>query len=204
MKHRLLALIVALLVGLTGFAAAAFASTSVLTAAAPATTPDPGLLDLARPVYEAVMSGQWYLAAALALVLAVALVRRYAGPKVPFLHSDAGGALLALVGSYGGAVATALAAGGAVMSPHLAWVALTVAIAAAGGYSLIKKLLVAPFLVPWAAKAPAWLKPLLAVVLWIFDRPDPAAQATAAGNAAVAAHPSAGVGGIVGKATEVK
>jgi hypothetical protein len=203
-KRSLILSVVALLALLGGFAAAAFASTSVAVAAAPAATPDPGLLDLARPVYEAVLHGQWYLAAALALVLVVALVRRYAGPRVPFLHSDAGGALLALVGSYGGAVATALAAGGAVFSAHLAWVALTVAIAAAGGYSLIKKLIITPFLVPWAAKAPAWLKPLLAIVIWIFERPDPVSQATAAGDAAVAAHPSTGVGGILGKADEIK
>ncbi len=203
MKKIALSVLLALAVAFVALGAGALASTSMTDATSPAAT-DPGWLDLARPVYDAVVHGNYALAAAAFLVLAVALVRRYAGPKVPFLHSDAGGALLTLVGSFGGALATALAAGGAVFSGHLAWVAFMIAITAAGGYGLIKKLLVVPFLVPLSKRAPAWMQPLFQLILWVFDRPDPVAKAEAAGTAAVAAKPSTGVTGIIGKLDDLE
>ena len=153
-----------------------------------------GLLELAKPVFQAVMSGQYVLGAALALVLVVALVRKYASGRFPFLATDAGGALLTLVGSFGGAVATALAAG-ATPSLAVAWVALGVAASAAGGYALIKKLVG-----PLVTKAPGWLQPILRLVVWFFDRPSSVVkEVEAAGDAAVAANPPSGAAGIIGE-----
>jgi hypothetical protein len=180
------------LVALVAFTATAFAASS-------AGAVDESLVELAKPLYAAVMSGQWMLAAAAALVFFVAAARKYAAPRWPFLASDAGGVLLVLLGSFGGAAGTALAAG-AVPSLAMAWVALGVAVSAAGGYSILKKL--AGPLVP---KAPMWLQPLFRLVLWFFDHStEPAvAEATKAGNDAVAAKPPTGVAGIVGKPTDV-
>lgn len=155
------------------------------------------LLDLARPVAEALLSGNPGLAAALALVLAAAIARRYLAPKVPFFASDVGGALLVLVGSFGGAAAAAIT-GGASWSLALAWTALKIATAAAGGYSLAKPLIL------WAAeKSPSWLKPVFALVLWVFEKGSPVAKAEAAGAAAVAANPAPGAESITGPHRDV-
>jgi hypothetical protein len=181
--------------------AIAFLFTFAGTAAAAGTVDPAGdgsvLLELAKPVFAAVMSGQYILGAALALVLCVALVRKYARhiPRVAkCLATDAGGALLTLVGSFGGALGTAILAGAA-PSLAMAWVALGVAVSAAGGYSLIKKLGA-----PLVDKAPAWLRPFLNLVLWFFDHKTDRveAEAKAAGDAAVAENPPKGAAGIVG------
>lgn len=167
-------------------------------------SPDDGnLLDLARPVFDQIMAGHYVAASALALVLAVALVKRYAPGKFgEFVHSDPGGALTTLLMSFGGALATATM-GGSPWSWGMLWAAGGVAVTAAGGYSLIKKLVIEPFLKPWSAKAPAWMRPILALVLWVFDKPTSAAEtikdSEAAGEAAVVANPGAGADGITGE-----
>src|SRR5690606_26496540 len=108
---------------------------------------DTALFDLAKPVLDAILAGNPGLASALALVFVAAAARRYGGKYVPFLKTDAGGALTVLVGAFGGAAAAALYAGGG-WSLGLAWSAFQVAAATAGGYSLVKRLLVDPFLRP--------------------------------------------------------
>lgn len=167
-----------------------------------AETVDGDLIDVARPVLDAILAGQYTAAAALGLVLAVALLRRYGSRALPWLHSDVGGAVLALGTSLGGALATALMAG-ASLSGGLLWTALGVAIAAAGGYAMIKKLIIVPLLRPLRDRAPAWLRAPLDLILWIFDRPDPIAVAVAAGDAAVTADPPSGVIGIVGEPRDI-
>lgn len=161
------------------------------------------LLDMLKPVYTAFASGRPAYAAAMVLVVLVAAARKYGASRIPFLHSDLGGSLLALLGSFGGALVTALAIPGATVTTGLMWTACTVAVAAAGGYSLIKRLLVDPVLRPLAAKAPAALQPVFQLVFWIFDGPDQAA-AKAAGDAAVKAKPGAGLNSVTGKPTNVK
>lgn len=170
-----------------------------------------GLLDLAKPVIDAVLRGEPWLAASLALVFMVALVGKY-GPKFPgrlgrwmgkLDGSDAGRAALVLIGSFGGALGAALT-GGAAMSLALAWTAMKVAIGASGVYSLAKKLLT-----PLVGKAPAWMQPLLRLILWAFDRKgqdaaEAATKADAAGAAAVKANPSTGAAGVVGAPRDVK
>lgn len=152
---------VAAVVALIAFGTTAFAAGAV--------TPSDGtLLDLLKPVWSAVSHGQYAFAASLALVLAVAVARQYGGNLWPWLKTGAGAALLALMGAFGAALATGLAAGAAI-TWHMVWVALGVGVTAAGGYSLVKALLVDPVLVPLANKYPK-LRPILLVILWVFDR----------------------------------
>ncbi len=194
--HKKIGYVVALmLVMLTAFTATAYAAS---------TTPDPDAIsEVARFLLEAVKGGHYAYAVALGLMLVVALVRRYLGPRWAFLHSDAGGGVLALLTSFAAALATATAAG-ASWSLTLLWSAGGIAVAAAGGYSLLKKLVVEPFLRPLADKAPAWLKVPLNLVLWIFERPDAVETSTTAGAAAVTAKPAAGIAGITGAPRDVK
>lgn len=178
---------------LAGFVASAFAASAV--------APDEGnLLDLARPIFDQVMAGHYLAATAFALVLAVALVKRYAPGKLGTLvHSDAGGALTTLGMAFFGAIATATM-GGAPWTWAMCWTALTIGVTAAGGYAILKKVVIEPLLRPLMEKAPGWLKPILALVMWIFDRPTMATQkAEDAGDAAVAAHPATGATTVIGE-----
>lgn len=209
-KYAALA-VLALFVGSLAFAAAATASTLAgapavtMPAASGASSPDTlsVILDMVRPIYDAFAHGSYVYAGALALVLAVALTKRYLGDRVPWLHTDAGGATMTLAGAFGAALAAALT-GGIGVSTAILWHALVVAVGAAGGYSLVRHLLIPP-LRKLAAKCPAWSQPAFALVFWIFDHPDEvAAKATAAGDAAVAANPGKGVAAIVGQARDVK
>lgn len=182
-----------------GIAGTVFASSAVAQVV-PST--DGNIWDLAKPVLDAVKGGQYAFAAALGLVFLVAAIRKYHGTRWPFLNTDAGGALLTLVASFGGAMATGMAATGAkALTFGLAWASVGIAVMAAGGYSLIKKMLVDPLLASawYANKAPAWFKSIMSLVLWIFVRPDPVVDAEAAGKAAVAAKPAGGVEAVVGK-----
>lgn len=134
----------------------------------------PGVSD----IMSAWTAHHYAYAAALALVLLVALVRRYAGPRWPWLHTDAGSSVLVLLGSFGASLATALS-GGAPLTLNIAWAALGVATTAAGGYALLKQLLVTPILCKWEASAGSTTKKVLRAVLWVFcHRSDPEAQCT--------------------------
>lgn len=185
-----------------------FGFTASAMAAGAAAPEDGSLLDLLKPVIDAFKGGHHLEAGMLALVLAVAALKRYAPEKYgisKFVHGDVGGTLLTLVGSFGGAMATTLAAGD---SPSWAMskTALMIAVGAAGGYAMVKKLVVEPLRNSdwYQTKAPSWLKAILSVVMWVFDKPDPTAQAERAGNAAVADKPASGVEGVVGKPTDVQ
>ena len=95
---------------------------------------------IAGAILEAVTSRNWALAASLGVVVVVYLLRKLGGQRIPFLRTDRGGAVLVLATSFAGAVANAILAGGA-FSPALLITALTVAIGAAGGYSILLKIL---------------------------------------------------------------
>lgn len=191
MKH------LATIISLTLIALGSFVATA---AAAGAVAPETShVLDLARSVFDAVMSGSYWYAAALALVLAVAAGSKYGGKYWKFLGSGPGKAALVLVGSFAGAFATTLAAG-ASPSAAMAWMAIQVALGAAGGYSLVKSL-VLPLLQKAAARWP-WLKFLAKPLEWITGR-DPAEEARAAGDAAVAENPPTGIAGIVGEPKDI-
>lgn len=185
---------------LTGFLVSAHGATAVDPS-------DGNLMELARPIFDEIMKGHYVAAAALALILSVALLKRYAPGKIgAFVHSDAGGSLTTLLMSFGGALATATM-GGAPWTWDMLPAAGKVAFFAAGGYVLLKKLIVEPLLKPLSTKTPAWMMPLWAMVFWIFDRKvseaDALKGATVAGNTAVLANPATGGEGIVGPAKDI-
>jgi hypothetical protein len=194
MKFRLLPL--AILTFLAAFFGTAYAAEATVD-------PNAGSLDIAKSIYEAFTGHHYAYAGALGLMLGIALVKRYLGPKISWLHSDVGGTSLALGGAFATALVAALAGGGSVTLDMLK-TSLLVGIGAAGGYAVLKKLIVEPLLKPLAAKAPAWAQPIFSLIFWIFDKPDPIADAAKAGDAAVTANPGAGATGVLGKAEEVK
>lgn len=190
-----------------GFLGVLLAGFIVSAHAAAAASPDNGnLLDLARPIFDEVMKGHYIASAALALGFSMALLKRYAPGKFGvFVHSDTGGSLVTLVMAMSGALATATM-GGATWHWGMLSTALMVGVVAMGGYTAIKRLIIDPLVRPLAAKLPPWAQPVLSLVLWMFDRrfqADPAKEAAAAGDAAVAADPGAGASAVVGTPTEL-
>ena len=169
---------------------------------------DGSWLDLARPVFDALSGGHYAYAGALLIIVIAALVKRYLGDKVAWLHTDAGGSALALVTAAATATAAGLAAPGATLSLGLLKTSLAVGVGAAGGYAVLKNLIVDPILVPLETKAPAWAKLPLALITWVFDHGTSGQQAiaaaTAAGTAAVAASPAPGAASVTGTPTDVK
>lgn len=177
----------AVLAFLLAFTTMAFAATAV--------EPSNGsLLDYLKPVYDAFVHGHYMLAGMAALVFAVAVIKRYApGVVGRWANRDPGSSVLVLLASFGTAM-TASLAGGAGVTWVMLKAAAMIAAGAAGGYSLIKKVIIEPFLRPLAARAPAWAQPIFALVFWIFDKPSPVEVAEAAGDAAVEAKPAPGPG----------
>lgn len=180
---------------LVSFAATAFAAGAVVA-------DDSSILDFVRPVWDAFASGHYIASGALALVLAMAAAKRYARGKFgAFIHSDVGGGLTMLLASFGATLAATTASSNAWHWAML-WSAGSIAVTAAGGYTLIKKLIVEPLLKPLADKYP-WMKPVLTIVFWFFDKPDAIKVAEAAGAAAVAAAPAPGAEAATGKPVDV-
>lgn len=198
MRDRALTILAVAFVAMVSFTGTALAAGAV--------TPDDGsLFDLAKPVLDAVMNGHGWLAAAAALVFVTALARRYlpsVSPKFAWVGGDVGGTAAAILMSFGGALATTLAGGGA-PSLEMVKMALIVAIGAAGGYTMLKKFAV-PLLRAVQSRVPAWAKPIVGMLIWVCERPDVIGRAKAAGDAAVKAKPAPGVAGIAGAPREVK
>lgn len=195
MRSTIITAVLVVLVVLLSFTATTFAANGAEAAGA-------SLLDLLRPVVDAVLGGQYMLAGALALVGAVAAARRYAPWE--WTRSDWGAPVLVLAGSFGATLSATIAAGA---TPNLETfkTAIGVAVGAAGGWKLAKELLV-PVLRRVQDKLPARLRPLMTVLLWVFENPGAAriAKAEAAGAAAVKAHPAPGVSAVVGKVKDVR
>lgn len=196
--QRLISMIAVVLAFLAAFTGTAIAAEPLA---------DGSLVDLAKPVLDAVMGGNWWLGAALALVFATTGLRRYGGARWPWLKTDEGGTLTTLMLSLGGALATALAAGTA-PSLGLLVTALGVAVGASGGYTAIRRLL-APALRRLAGKLPG---PLgkgvnlgLDLLLWAFESHGrkAVAKAEAAGQAAVEAKPAQGAAGVLGAPKDI-
>ena len=184
-------------VTLLGFVVSAHAANAV----APDST---SVSETGRAIFDQIMAGHYVAAAAFTLVFVVALAKRYAPGKMgEFVHSDHGGALTTLLMAFGGALATATV-GGAPWTWAMCWAALGVGVTAAGGYTMLKKLVVEPLLRPLMAKAPAWAQPIFAMVLWMFDKPMAADQkATVAGEQAVNANPGGGADAVTGAAKDL-
>lgn len=176
------ALILVFLGAFTGTALAA-------SAVAPA---DGSILELARPVFDAVMHGQWWAAAAFAVVLGVTIARRWmpAAWKQGAI-GDITGTATAFVLAFAGAIGTWAIAPGATMTLGVLATATKIGVAAIGGYNIVHKLL--GWLAAWS-KTPAWLVPVLKLVASLVGS-GAIAKAEAAGAAAVAASPSKGMAG---------
>lgn len=150
--RRLFAVPLLILALLTPFAAGAYALDSIVansSAVLQTDPPDPGpvvdalnpenLAEFAQLVLDAVASKNYLLLASLGVIAVVYVLRRFAGGKFPWLRTDRGGALLVLLTSIAGGFANAFLAGSP-LSWGLVLSAVTTGLAAAGGYSIIKKL----------------------------------------------------------------
>lgn len=184
-----------------GFSQVAYAAASTDV---PGGAPPASWIDLAKPILDAALAHNYVAAFALALVLAVAAAKRLTGSSrlAVFVHGDVGGAVTTFALAFFGAIATAVPTGGiGALSWELVRSTGLIAFAAAGGYSLAKKLLV-PVLQRFAA-GHAWAQPIVGVVLWAFDKSSAVqaieAKATQTGAAAVAASPSPGAAAVVGQ-----
>lgn len=189
------------IVGLVSFTTVAHAATAVDGG-------DTSLLDLARPVYEAFAGGHYALSAFLIVLLMVALTKRYLGDKIAWLHSNMGGSAMALIAAFASAAIAGLVAPGATVTFGLMKTALMAGVFAAGGYAVLKNLVVDPILKPLSAKAPTWMQPIFSAVFWIFDHSVTdntvtIATAERVGDAAVVANPGKGIGVIVGNPGDV-
>lgn len=96
-----------------------------------------GLASLAQKLAE---TGNTWLLLPLALAALVFVVRFFLAAKVPFFGTKAGGALLTLVLSLAGGLASSLL-GGHGMSWQVLFDAAKIAFTAAGGWTLLKHLL---------------------------------------------------------------
>lgn len=189
------------LVGLLSFTAVAFAADQTLPS-------DASAQDLLEQIYQAFAHGQYLYTGCIAIILAVALVKRY-GVDWKWPHTDFGAAALALGGTFAATLGAHLA-NGETPSLSMAWSAFKLAAGAAGGYTLIKHLLVDPLLKKFGSKIPAWAQPVLNLVLWIFskklgptDGEKKVQEAEKAGQAAVEAKPAQGAAAVIGKPTEI-
>ena len=163
----------------TAFVVALVSFTAVAHAATLVEPTNGSLLTLLQPILSAFEHGQKLYAGCLALVAIVALVRRFV--KAPWVDTDWGAAGLTLVGSFAATLGAHLA-GGVSVSWSAVWGALSVAFGAAGGYTMVKHLLVTPYMENFATKGPRWLHAPLKLVLWIFQEAVPDAPAKASGN----------------------
>lgn len=175
-----------------GLIAVCLISFSATAHAAGAVTPaDGSLLDYLTPVLAAFRDGSYLYAGSIALVVAVAIFRRYTPSYWPSASdwgaTDAGGAVLTIIGAFGGSMVAALATDHDAFTWPLAWHSLEIAFGAAGGYTVLKHVLIEPYLVKFAGKGPAWLHYPMQAVLWIFQEtgklPTPSEQAVAAVHA---------------------
>ena len=133
-------------------------------------------MDLLRPVLDALLAGRYVLVLALLVVAATGIIRKSGGPT-SWVYTSWGGTLLALVTSTATALTVTLAAPGAAVTGALLWTALMVGVSAAGGYTMLKNLLIDPVLRPLSMKSPAWTQPIFAALFWIFDKPEPVTPA---------------------------
>ncbi len=169
-------------------------------AAGEATGPDKSLLDLAKPILDAVVHGQWWIAAMSALILAVSALKKYAPTEGKFgwvgrdLATTPGVMAYTFVLSFAGAAVTALVALGpsGVMSLAIAKTALLVAVAAIGTWRAVHE--IATWFIGTAFyknSVPAWAKSLIELALSLIGS-NAVDKAEAAGQAAVEAKPATG------------
>jgi hypothetical protein len=130
---------------------------------------DGSIGDLLRPVYDAIIAGDYAFAIASAIVLLAAVLRRWGSKVLPWFGTQPGGVAILMIGSFGASLSTALAAGEPI-SWDLVYGAFKTAAVAGSLYSWLKRLVIDP-LRPWMeTKAPAPLRYVYLAVAWVFDR----------------------------------
>jgi hypothetical protein len=125
--------------GAGGALASAVAAAPVVLDPAGAADPLALGLDVAARVFAAVQAGNYALAGALGVVAVCWVLRRYGARWLPWLATDAGGAVLVLGTAVAGTFVAATA-GGASITVDVVRRALEVGFTAAGGYATVKKI----------------------------------------------------------------
>lgn len=160
--------------------------------AAGVATADPDTSEVLRQIFDAVVHGQWWVAASGAVIGLCGLARKY----MPDSWKDgAKGDVVGIATTFGiaaaGAVITTLAAPGAAMSLAVVTAAAKVGALAIGGWNILHKVI--GWLMGWS-KLPAWAKSILGLVASLIGS-SAVKKAEEAGAAAVKANPPAGMSG---------
>ena len=152
---------------------------------------DPATSEALRQIFDAVVHGQWWAAAAASVIGVCAAIRRYmpeswkAGAK-----GDMTGVALAFATAFAGAIATWAVAPGAAMSLAVLLTATKVGAVAIGGFTILHKVI--GWLVAWD-KLPVPVAAILKIIAALIGS-SAVKRAEAAGRAAVAASPAPGMG----------
>lgn len=160
------------------------------TALAADVATDPATSDVIRQIFDAVVHGQWWIAASAAVIGVCGLARKH----MPDSWKDgAKGDIVGVATTFGiaaaGAVITTLAAPGVGMSLAVAVAAAKVGVGAIGIWNVLHKVI--GWLMGWS-KLPGWAKSILSVVA-SFIGSSAVKKAEEAGDKAVAANPAPGM-----------
>ncbi len=175
------AIAIAILVFLAAFTGTAFAA-DVVT--------DPDTSEVLRQIFDAVVHGQWWVAASAVVIGLCGLARKYMPES---WKTGAKGDVVGIATTFGiataGAVITTLAAPGAAMSIAVIATAAKIGAVAIGGWNVLHKVI--GWLVAWD-KMPAWAKSILGLVASLIGS-SAVKKAEEAGSTAVAANPAPGM-----------
>lgn len=187
-------------------AALAFLAFGATAIAAPGGYADDGsLLDMFKPVVEAVKNGHFALGGSLLVIFLMAVAKRYLPEKWggKWVRSDAGGVAFAFGFAFFGSLGTALAAPGAAVNGAMAMAALKFGLGAIGGFVAIHKLATWAVGTAWfKAHAPAWLVSGLSFVLALIGS-SAIKKAEAAGQKAVDQNPPQGPAAATGDVGQI-
>lgn len=171
----------AILIFLGAFAGTAFAAD---------VASDPNTSEVLRQIFDAVVHGQWWIAASAAVIGLCGLARKYMPES---WKTGAKGDVVGIATTFGiaaaGAVATTLAAPGVTMSFAVIATAAKVGALAIGGWNILHKII--GWLTGWS-KLPAWAKSILGLVASLIGS-SAVKKAEEAGDKAVAANPPPGM-----------
>lgn len=165
LQAHLLALVLVYLVLLVTLRVAHAATQFVAVAAA---SEDP-LFELTRLLWAAISDGDGVSIVVAVLVMLSALLARFGVRLTYWFGTSAGRALITLFVTFSSGLSSALAAGTEITWDVIRSVSIFAA-TTAGGYSLIKALIVEP-LTPWMRdSAPEWLRVGWRGLTWVYDR----------------------------------
>lgn len=126
------------------------------------------LFELARMLWVAIDKGEFISIAVTSLVMFSALLARFGVRLTSWFGTGAGKAVITLLVTFSGGLSAALATNTEITWEILRTVSIF-ALATAGGYSLIKVLIVEP-LTPWMQNRAAWIRSVWRALTWVYDR----------------------------------